>query len=70
MSESDAGPGVFRTPPLWGVRTSAPYLHDGRASSLRAAILLHDGEALAVRRAFEALPGRDQAAMVAFLGDL
>lgn len=70
MSEPEAGPGVFRTPPLWGVRTSAPYLHDGRAASLRAAILLHDGEALEVRRAFEALPGRDREALIAFLEDL
>jgi CxxC motif-containing protein (DUF1111 family) len=70
MSEPDAGPGVFRTPPLWGVRDTAPYLHDGRAASLRAAILLHDGEALGVRRGFEALARRDQDALVAFLEDL
>jgi CxxC motif-containing protein (DUF1111 family) len=31
----------WRTPPLWGVADSPPYLHDGRASTLDAAIRLH-----------------------------
>jgi cytochrome c peroxidase len=37
----------WRTPPLWGVRDSAPYLHDGRADTLEQAIALHAGEAQA-----------------------
>lgn len=41
----------WKTPPLWGIRDSAPYLHDGRAATLHDAILLHGGEAeSAVRR--------------------
>lgn len=35
----------WRTPPLWGVRDSGPYLHDGRAETLEQAIALHGGEA-------------------------
>jgi len=70
MAEPGAEAGVYRTPPLWGVRLSAPYLHDGRASTLRKAILAHDGEARAVRKAFEGLPTHDQLALVAFLNDL
>ena len=35
----------WRTPPLWGVRDSAPYMHDGRAETLLEAISMHDGEA-------------------------
>jgi CxxC motif-containing protein (DUF1111 family) len=70
MSEPGAGPGVFRTPPLWGIRSTAPYLHDGRASSLRAAILAHDGEALGVRRAYDALGAAERSALIAFLEDL
>jgi len=70
MAEPGAEAGMYRTPPLWGVRATAPYLHDGRASTLRKAILAHDGEARLVRRAFEALPGHDQAALIAFLNDL
>ncbi len=70
MSEPGAGVGVYRTPPLWGIRDTAPYLHDGRAAGLRAAILLHDGEARGVRKAFEALPLTERSALVAFLNDL
>lgn len=42
------------TPPLWGVASRGPFLHDGRAQTVLAAILAHDGEALASRRALEA----------------
>ena len=70
MSEEGAGPGVYQTKPLWGIRHSAPYLHDGRAETLHEAIVMHDGEALLVRQAYEALPALDQEALVAFLRDL
>jgi CxxC motif-containing protein (DUF1111 family) len=70
MSEPDAPSGSYRTPPLWGIRTTAPYLHDGRASTLRAAIALHAGEAQAVRKAFEARPQVERDALLAFLRDL
>ncbi len=36
----------WRTPPLWGLRDSAPYLHDGRAGTVAAAIAQHGGEAI------------------------
>src|SRR5207253_11135334 len=36
----------WRTPPLWGLRDSAPYLHDGRAGTLSAAVAMHGGEGL------------------------
>lgn len=35
----------WRTPPLWGVRDSGPYLHDGRADTLEQAVAFHAGEA-------------------------
>jgi len=70
MSEPGAGPGFFRTPPLWGIRATAPYLHDGRATNLRAAILAHDGEARGVRLAFEGLSADGKSALIAFLNDL
>lgn len=35
----------MRTAPLWGLRASAPYLHDGRAQTIDEAIKAHDGEA-------------------------
>jgi len=60
----------WRTPPLWGVRDSAPYLHDGRAVSVEAAIRAHGGEADGVRAAYVALPLDEQADIVAFLDSL
>lgn len=48
--------GEFRTPPLWGLRDTAPYLHDGSAETIRDAILNgHYGEASAARQGFESL---------------
>lgn len=60
----------FITPPLWGVGTTSPYLHDGRASSLLQAIQLHDGEAASVRDAFKALTVTQQRRIVEFLANL
>jgi CxxC motif-containing protein (DUF1111 family) len=48
-------PSLFLTPPLWGVARSRPYLHDGRAPTLEAAILAHGGEAQAARDAYAEL---------------
>lgn len=57
----------FRTQPLWGVRFTAPFLHDGRAATLDDAIRAHGGEAQAIRDAYAALPQADKDAIVAFL---
>lgn len=52
-----AGRQEWRTAPLWGVRDSAPYMHDGRAGSLEQAIAFHGGEAqLAANRFFRLRP--------------
>jgi CxxC motif-containing protein (DUF1111 family) len=59
--------GEWRTAPLWGVADSAPYLHDGRADTLDAAILLHAGEAVDVRARYEELPSARKEALIAFL---
>ena len=51
----------WRTPPLWGVRDSAPYMHDGRAQTLEQAIALHGGEATrSAQRYFALLPNERQ----------
>ncbi len=60
----------WRTPPLWGVADSAPYLHDGRAETLERAIELHGGEAAGVAKRFEGLPHTDQQAIIEFLKTL
>jgi len=66
LKRHDMGPGLaeshgaaldtqFTTARLWGVADTAPYLHDGRATTLTEAILLHGGEAQAARDAFAGL---------------
>jgi hypothetical protein len=60
----------FITPPLWGIATSAPYLHDGRAATLDDAIRQHAGDAQAVHDAYVALNATQQADIQAFLNTL
>jgi CxxC motif-containing protein (DUF1111 family) len=60
----------WRTPPLWGVADSAPYMHDGRANTLQEAIQLHGGQAARASRRFATLPATHQAELIAFLKTL
>jgi len=60
----------FTTARLWGVADTAPYLHDGRATTLTDAILLHGGEAQAARDAFAALSEADRVDLLVFLRTL
>ena len=60
----------WRTPPLWGVASSAPYLHDGRAATLLEAIALHGGEAKATTDRFLELPATERLALLEFLSCL
>ncbi|MCC9603915.1 hypothetical protein LOC67_25465 [Stieleria sp. JC731] len=57
----------WRTPPLWGVADSAPYMHDGRAGTLLEAIAMHGGEASGTRDRFLTLPKPGRDAIIAFL---
>lgn len=57
----------WKTPPLWGVRDSGPYLHDGRAPTIEEAVGWHGGEALRSARKFANLSKADRADVVAFL---
>ena len=65
-----AGRQEWRTPPLWGVRDSAPYLHDGRAGSLEQAVAFHGGEAQLSANRFFRLPPEEQASVLTFLRSL
>jgi CxxC motif-containing protein (DUF1111 family) len=67
VAQGQAVSGLYRTPPLRGLRDTAPYFHDGRSATVEDAIRRHDGEALAVRQAFEALTPAERAALIAFL---
>ena len=60
----------WRTPPLWGLRDSAPYLHDGRAAMVADAIALHGGEGMAAARAYERLSEKERGQVELFLQTL
>jgi hypothetical protein len=61
---------LFLTRPLWGVARSGPYLHDGRAATLEAAILAHGGEAQEARDAYAALGDPERGTVRVFLTSL
>ena len=63
-------PSEWRTPPLWGVADSGPYLHDGRAATLAEAIKLHAGQAAASANRFTGLSDVQQDELIAFLNTL
>lgn len=60
----------WRTPPLWGVADSAPYLHDGRAATLDEAIRLHKGQGQTAANRYEALKDAERRQLIAFLNTL
>jgi len=60
----------MRTAPLWGLRTHDRFLHDGRAVSIRDAIVYHAGEAQGTRSAFKNLSADDRNALLTFLSSL
>jgi CxxC motif-containing protein (DUF1111 family) len=60
----------WRTAPLWGVSRRTRYLHDGRATSLQAAILAHGGEARRARQRLRSLSTADRRRLIAFLESL
>jgi len=57
----------WRTPPLWGLRDSGPYLHDGRAETLEQAVAFHGGEAQFIARHYFSLPAEERRAVERFL---
>jgi CxxC motif-containing protein (DUF1111 family) len=65
-----AAPTEWRTPPLWGVADSAPYLHDGRADTLDDAIRRHAGEAAKTATRYTKLAASDRKALISFLSSL
>jgi hypothetical protein len=70
IDEKGTGASVWRTRELWGVGSTGPWLHDGRATTLREAILLHGGEAQESRDQFAALRQNDQSQVIKFLQNL
>ena len=61
---------LFRTPPLWGVGSSAPYGHDGASLDLDAVIRRHGGDASRDAAAYASSAPADREALLAFLRGL
>jgi len=57
----------FITPRLWGVASTAPYMHSGQATTIGEAIEMHGGEASDERDAYRRLPGEKKRALHTFL---
>lgn len=60
----------WRTPPLWGVASTAPYGHDGASLSLDEVIRRHAGEAAEAKKSYVALTDADRRAVIDFLNSL
>jgi hypothetical protein len=81
LKRHDMGPGLaesfgseldafFTTARLWGVSDTAPYLHDGRATTLGEAILMHGGEAQEARDAYASATEDEKAQLLQLLHSL
>jgi uncharacterized integral membrane protein (TIGR00698 family) len=68
--QDDATGAEWRTAPLISLRLRQRYLHDGRASTLRDAVLSHGGEGAIVRDRFLDLDDADMHAVYLFLATL
>ena len=64
------GAALFMTRPLAGVGTTGPWLHDGRATTLKEAVLMHGGEGTQSRNAYAALSSEAQKELLTFLENL
>lgn len=65
-----AGPTEYRTAMLMGLRFKGEFMPDGRAGSLRRAIMLHGAEGAASRDAFDELNATGEAFLIRFLSSL
>ena len=76
LPEGMATGAEWRTAPLWNIGFTAGasggegYLHDGRARTLKEAVLWHGGEAQGATDKFKALAADDQDALIKFLKSL
>jgi CxxC motif-containing protein (DUF1111 family) len=60
----------FRTPPLWGVADSAPYMHDGSARTLYDAVMAHGVQGAFAGEKFRQLKPESQKKLIVFLETL
>lgn len=70
IAQGSATGADWRTTPLVGLRMHTRFLHDGRAATLRDAVLEHGGEGEIVRRRFFELDDAEQTEVYRFLAAL
>jgi CxxC motif-containing protein (DUF1111 family) len=70
IAQGAASPTEMRTAPLWGLRFSAPYLHNGKAATIEDAIRAHDGEGKVSRDRFNRLNKDQKAQLIDFLNSI
>lgn len=67
MQQESATGSEWRTMPLWRAVERQKFLHDGRASTVRAAIDAHAGQATGARAGFDLLDAAGQQALLDFI---
>jgi len=70
IAQGAASPTEMRTAPLWGLRFSAPYLHNGKAATVQDAIMAHEGEGKISRDRFNRLNKDQKAQLLDFLNSI
>lgn len=70
IAQDGAAGREMRTAPLWGLRATTTFLHDGRATTIEAAILAHDGQGAVSRDRFRGLGADDRRSLLRFLRSL
>src|SRR2546422_29861 len=65
-----AGNTRLLTRKLWGVANSGPFMHHGKFTTMREAVLAHAGEAFSSRQDFEALTRYEKDCVIEFLKTL
>lgn len=70
IRQGQANGNQWRTAPLWGLRFRPVYLHDGRATTIDAAIRAHGGEAARTRNTYLLLNRTDRENILEFLSRL
>jgi len=68
--DSQARTRLMRTAPLWGLRFRTKFLHDGRATTVAAAIRAHAGQGAQAASNFNSLTSAGQGPLLAFLNIL
>jgi CxxC motif-containing protein (DUF1111 family) len=70
IAQGAAGTREMKTAPLWGLRLSAPYLHDGRAGTVDQAIRAHEGEGSVPRNRYNQLTTQQRQQLLDFLNTI